>query len=500
MPSSLYGSDVIVELLRRLDIKYAAFNPGGDVPGDSRFAGEFPRRNGDGELCSGGSSSAFHEEISVALAHGYAKAAGEAHGRLSARHRGPSARKHGHLQRLVRPCAPSCCSAAADRWTSRVGGLGSTGSTTALVQGSLVRDYVKWDDQPANLASVPESLLRAYRVMLTDPPGPCLRLLRCGYCRRMPSTPSPSFPTPIDTLPPPAPVAGGGTGWRNWRSGWCSPIFPFSWPSFWVVSRNRYPPSPRLAEVLGAPVLDHGSRFNFPSNHPMDFHGCRREGPPQSRFRPRARYPGSVPRTWTTQDKATRGKRLPAPGGMPNCAHLHLRFVDTRLVHRLSTSSAGRFSAWGGSAARAVTPLVRMVREKLEKNAARREGREGSVRQRSRPRGWRSAVDGVNAAREAWTETPIALPRLAGELWRFLKEEDWVLTNGTLFGWERRMWDFNAAHRIIGHSGGAGLGYGMGASIGAALAHRGSDRLCVNLQADGDLPLHAFRPLDGRPP
>lgn len=34
---------------------------------------------------------------------------------------------------------------------------------------------------------------------------------------------------------------------------------------------------------------------------------------------------------------------------------------------------------------------------------------------------------------------------------------------------------------------GAGLGYGMPASIGAALAYRNMGRLCVNVQIDGDL-------------
>jgi hypothetical protein len=32
---------------------------------------------------------------------------------------------------------------------------------TALVQGNLVRDYTKFDDQPHSLAAVPESMMRA---------------------------------------------------------------------------------------------------------------------------------------------------------------------------------------------------------------------------------------------------------------------------------------------------------------------------------------------------
>ena len=40
---------------------------------------------------------------------------------------------------------------------------------------------------------------------------------------------------------------------------------------------------------------------------------------------------------------------------------------------------------------------------------------------------------------------------------------------------------------MYGGSGGAGLGYGLPAALGVTLAHRGSGKVCVNLQSDGDL-------------
>src|SRR5205085_6406048 len=43
---------------------------------------------------------------------------------------------------------------------------------TANVQGNLVRDFTKWDDQPASVAAIPESILRAYRIAVTEPAGP----------------------------------------------------------------------------------------------------------------------------------------------------------------------------------------------------------------------------------------------------------------------------------------------------------------------------------------
>jgi len=90
-------------------------------------------------------------------------------------------------------------------------------------------------------------------------------------------------------------------------------------------------------------------------------------------------------------------------------------------------------------------------------------------------------------ARRLWNLKPVSLARLASELWEVIKNDKWVLVNGNLRGWARRLWDWTKPYQYIGRSGAGGLGYGMPASIGAAIAHRNTDRLCVNVQRDGDL-------------
>ena len=50
-----------------------------------------------------------------------------------------------------------------------------------------------------------------------------------------------------------------------------------------------------------------------------------------------------------------------------------------------------------------------------------------------------------------------------------------------------RLWDFDKPYRHIGDSGGAGMGYGAPAAVGAALANRKYGRLTVSIQSDGDL-------------
>src|SRR5207253_7309228 len=43
---------------------------------------------------------------------------------------------------------------------------------TAQVNANAVRDYTKWDDQPATVADFPASFARAYRMATTEPAGP----------------------------------------------------------------------------------------------------------------------------------------------------------------------------------------------------------------------------------------------------------------------------------------------------------------------------------------
>ena len=82
-----YGSDLIVDLLKVLGIEYVALNPGSSFRGihDSLVNYESGRKpNPEIILCC-------HEEIAVAVAHGYAKAAGKpmmvmAHGTVGLQH------------------------------------------------------------------------------------------------------------------------------------------------------------------------------------------------------------------------------------------------------------------------------------------------------------------------------------------------------------------------------------------------------------------------------
>jgi thiamine pyrophosphate-dependent acetolactate synthase large subunit-like protein len=135
-------------------------------------------------------------------------------------------------------------------------------------------------------------------------------------------------------------------------------------------------------------------------------------------------------------------------------------------------------------AARSLPALVAAVEDRLthDSRAAARQARAERLgaRHAARRAEWRAAVQAER------TLSPLTPAVLAAEVWDAVKDEDWVLANGTGKGWARRLWDWRP-ERSYGGSGGAGLGYGLPAALGVTLAHRGSSKVCVNLQSDGDL-------------
>jgi thiamine pyrophosphate-dependent acetolactate synthase large subunit-like protein len=160
-----FGSDVVADTLRGLEIPYIALNPGASYRGlhDSivNFLGnETPQML----LC-------LHEESAVAIAHGYAKVTGKA----------MAAAVHSNVGLFHATMA--IFNAWCDRMPVVV--LGATGPVdaakrrpwidwihTARDQGAIVRDYTKWDDQPASPAAAREALIRASWLANTAPMGP----------------------------------------------------------------------------------------------------------------------------------------------------------------------------------------------------------------------------------------------------------------------------------------------------------------------------------------
>src|SRR5574339_905410 len=160
-----WGSDAIAAMLRELDIPYLALNPGASYRGlhDSivnYLGNERPQML----LC-------LHEEAAVAIAHGYAKASGRMMGVVLHSNVGLM---HGSMAIFNAWCdrVPMLILGATGPWDAARRRPWIDWIHTASDQGALVRDYTKWDNQPASVPAAYEALLRAVQIADTAPRGP----------------------------------------------------------------------------------------------------------------------------------------------------------------------------------------------------------------------------------------------------------------------------------------------------------------------------------------
>src|SRR5258708_11723828 len=160
------GGDFMVEVFKTLDIDYLAMNCA------SSFRGLHEAVINYGKNVKPEILTCPHEEIAVSMAQGYAKIEGKpmamiCHGTVGLQH---------------------ATMAMYNSWCDRVpvyvmiGNIveadkrapGAEWVHSAIDPAALVRDFVKWDDQPASLQHFAESAVRAYKVAMTPPMAPVL--------------------------------------------------------------------------------------------------------------------------------------------------------------------------------------------------------------------------------------------------------------------------------------------------------------------------------------
>ena len=151
------GSDHMVDVIKSLGIEYAACNPG------SSFEGLHESLINYGNNTMPELLTCCHEESSVAMGHGYAKIEGKPmlallHGTIGVQH-----------------AAMAIYNAYGDRVpVIMIAGTGDTAvpAHTAVDLAVTVRDYVKWDHQPAAINTFAQTLHRAYKQAMTPPMAP----------------------------------------------------------------------------------------------------------------------------------------------------------------------------------------------------------------------------------------------------------------------------------------------------------------------------------------
>jgi acetolactate synthase-1/2/3 large subunit len=461
-----FGSDLIVDLFKLYKMKYAALNPG------STFRALHDSLVNYGENRMPEIITCSHEEIAVEMAHGYAKVTGEpmlaiVHDLVGMLH-STFGVYYAYLDR-----APVVV----------VGGASSMGIPqrraidwihNATLQGYALRDFVKWDDQPFSVDSFPDSFARAYRVATTEPQGPvyvCFEMtLQEAELARAVRLPNPErLKTP--------PIQGDPVSIRRAAE----MMAKAERPVIIVGTVGRHPSSVAqlvaLAESVGAPVIDLKHRFNFPNTHPLWLSGSDpiREADLIVALDARGLYNFLVDidrETGAHTPRIASTTKIVEVGfgdlGISKWSHDYQRLQeadvqilgDTRLILPLM-----------------VQYLQEMMRDKKD-GVMGRIAACGEKHDLLRAR-WREE------SRQNWDARPLSTARLAHEIWEVIKHEDWVLTANTLSNWAMRLWDIERPDQYPGDNLGTGTQFGI--SLGVALAYRGTKKLVVDIQPDGDL-------------
>jgi thiamine pyrophosphate-dependent acetolactate synthase large subunit-like protein len=445
--TDLWGSDAVAAMLRALDVPYLALNPGASFRGlhDSLvnyLGNERPQML----LC-------LHEESAVAIAHGYARASGRMMGVVLHSNVGLM---HGTMAIFNAWCdrVPMLILGATGPWDAAKRRPWIDWIHTAADQGALVRDYTKWDNQPASVPAAYEALLRAAQIAQTAPRGPTYVNLDAAL-QEAKVGPLPAVPDVSRFAPPPPVLPSNEVVQAAARllSGAKNPAILVG-----RVSRSEEGWKARiaLAEKLQAKVFtDIKTGASFPTDHPL--HAA-----------PPATFPD--------------GKLL------RDCdVVLSLDWVDT----------AGTLkAAWGDA------PIgAKVIRVSLDQHIHR---------------GWSMDYQGLPPADVYMLcEPDVAVPLLVDAVKarpaavsskndhqiksdealsiRALANAFNEVTSGMEICLTKLPLGWNGAYRhfrhpldYLGADGGGGVGAGPGLTVGAALALKGQRRMVVGICGDGD--------------
>ena len=468
------GSDFMVDCIKSLGFEYMAANPASSFRGLHESLVNYGG-NKDPEFltCS-------HEEISVAMGHGYYKIEGKplcvfAHGTVGLHH---------------------ATMALYNAWCDRVpvyvviGNImdvqmrrpGIEWNHSAQDPAAVVRDYTKWDDNPASLQHFAESSVRAYKIAMTPPTLPVL-LVADGVLQEDP------IPEGMILRIPKLPQISVPQGESGAVAETARMLVNAENP---VLIADHYARTPEaakhlvaLAEVLQCPVIDTSGRLNLPTRHPLNQSARARNHVSQADVivgLEMSDFWGSLN---SYRDQLHRTSRPIAKAGArtvslgANDLYIKSNYQDFQRFADVDLAISGD--------AEATMPMLIEQVKRLADN-----GKKSAYEARGKKLAEAHAADVQRARVDAtygWDASPITTARLCMEVWAQIKDEDWSLASPTasVSYWPQRLWTMEKPYHFIGDGGGMGIGYCASASVGAALANRKHGRLTVALQNDGDL-------------
>ncbi len=444
-----FGSDVIAEALRSLDIPYIALTPGASYRGlHDSIVNYLGNAKPQMLLC-------LHEEAAVAIAQGYAKVTGKAmvtavHSNVGLMH-----------------ASMAIFNAWCDRMPVVV--LGATGPVdavkrrpwidwihTARDQGALIREYTKWDDQPSSPGAAREAILRGTWIANTVPQGPVYinfdaELQELKVSDQLPSIDVARYMPPISTAAPAELIRQAASMLKGAKQ-----VLMLAGRA--SRSEEAWNARVALAEALNARVVsDLKIGASFPTDHPL-YAGA-----------PRAITPESVEGLKNVDvilslDWVDLAGALRSYGPTPSVKVIQIS-LDHRIHNGWSMDHQGLPPVdllLSADPDLVVPELVKEVGKSAKPHA-------------------------VASARKASDKEPTGFTNenIARSLRKVLGDRPVTYTHLPL-SWDEKWVTFRHPLDYIGSDGGGGVGGGPGISVGAALALKGSGRLPIAICGDGD--------------
>ncbi len=451
------GSDFMVDVLKTLNLEYLGSNPG------STFESLHESIINYGQNRMPEFLTCCHEESAVGMAQGYAKIEG----------RPMMALIHGTVG--LQHAAMAIYNAFADRVPAYLvvgnhadsavrSGIESYHSAQDIA--ALVRDFTKWDDEPVSLEGFADSVVRAYQFATTPPMGPVLLVAN----HELQSNPAPPREPRIPKLTMAAPPQGDAAAVDEAARLLVEAERPAIVCERGVRTEDGVKLLAGLADALHAPV-NCTDRNCIPTHHPLAGNG----GPG---------YQPDVILALEVTDLSRVARQARARGGKT----ISISSID--LFHKSNIQDFGRYADVDLEIAADAETTLPALLEAIRRRTTADRKRAMEDRGKKIAAAHREAHNRlVDEAAYGWDASPVALSRLCAELWPLIKNEDWSLVSwqGFISSWPNRLWTFDKLYQYIGSHGGGGMGGGLPAAVGAALANKKHGRLSINIQGDGDL-------------
>jgi acetolactate synthase-1/2/3 large subunit len=464
------GSDFMLDVIRTLDIEYIATNPG------SSFRSLHESIVNHGGNAKPELLTSLHEEAAIAMAHGYAKAAGKP---MAALVHGTVGLQHAAM-------------AIYNAWVDRVpmmifagNGLdaakrrpGTEWNHSVQDPALLVRDFLKWDDYPMSLQHFAESTVRAYKIATTPPMEPVLVTADIDLQEEAIHGDGLRIPKLARSRPAQGDRAALAEA-AKWLSAAESPVIIADRA---VRDQNGVRLLVELAEALQAPVIDLGGRLNFPTTHPL----CQSEARRALVREADVVLLLEVADPWGQFNSLSDPHKVHRTIGKKGVRIVNLSMQDVYI--RSNYQDFQRYQpvdlAINGDVQASLPALIDEVRRALTSGRRQALAARGAKLKEEHAKERRRARDDASVG---WDLMPVTTARLAAELWAAVKGEPWSLAVSDRIPWARRLWPATEYHHMLGGSGAQGVGYCAPATLGAALANKSKGLLTVTFQPDGDL-------------